>query len=120
MIRRPPRSTLFPYTTLFRSLSFKRGKDDKWLYNDIFKLNYLRELPNHLSYDIGFKYWSQRPAGSIYYVQPKGQAYDTVTNINVSQFSAVIRRAPHEKIFQGGGLCQTLFKQNSLITFHDI
>src|SRR5690348_17410162 len=24
MIRRPPRSTLFPYTTLFRSLSFQR------------------------------------------------------------------------------------------------
>src|SRR5437667_6381768 len=26
MIRRPPRSTLFPYTTLFRS-SFERGRD---------------------------------------------------------------------------------------------
>src|SRR5690348_17545685 len=26
MIRRPPRSTLFPYTTLFRSLS-RRGRD---------------------------------------------------------------------------------------------
>src|SRR3712207_7999396 len=25
MIRRPPRSTLFPYTTLFRSLGFTRG-----------------------------------------------------------------------------------------------
>src|SRR5260370_21681613 len=25
MIRRPPRSTLFPYTTLFRSRSFGRG-----------------------------------------------------------------------------------------------
>src|SRR5260370_14670594 len=25
MIRRPPRSTLFPYTTLFRSISFHRG-----------------------------------------------------------------------------------------------
>src|SRR3712207_7148277 len=25
MIRRPPRSTLFPYTTLFRSTSFKVG-----------------------------------------------------------------------------------------------
>src|SRR5256885_9721070 len=25
MIRRPPRSTLFPYTTLFRSPSFQRG-----------------------------------------------------------------------------------------------
>src|SRR3989454_2107265 len=26
MIRRPPRSTLFPYTTLFRSLSRRRGR----------------------------------------------------------------------------------------------
>src|SRR3989441_3200071 len=26
MIRRPPRSTLFPYTTLFRSLSQDRGR----------------------------------------------------------------------------------------------
>src|SRR5258708_37918384 len=34
MIRRPPRSTLFPYTTLFRSKEIeklrKRGKDKKW------------------------------------------------------------------------------------------
>src|SRR6266540_3571650 len=29
MIRRPPRSTLFPYTTLFRSLSFSRTSDTK-------------------------------------------------------------------------------------------
>src|SRR2546422_8646488 len=27
MIRRPPRSTLFPYTTLFRSLVNRRGPD---------------------------------------------------------------------------------------------
>src|SRR2546425_1889619 len=27
MIRRPPRSTLFPYTTLFRSRSARRGGD---------------------------------------------------------------------------------------------
>src|SRR3712207_8733306 len=26
MIRRPPRSTLFPYTTLFRSLPFRRNR----------------------------------------------------------------------------------------------
>src|SRR2546427_13066472 len=26
MIRRPPRSTLFPYTTLFRSLAFERWR----------------------------------------------------------------------------------------------
>src|SRR3712207_7774406 len=28
MIRRPPRSTLFPYTTLFRSPEFGRGSGD--------------------------------------------------------------------------------------------
>src|SRR5258708_12599596 len=27
MIRRPPRSTLFPYTTLFRSLHYRRGRE---------------------------------------------------------------------------------------------
>src|SRR2546430_11604190 len=31
MIRRPPRSTLFPYTTLFRSQKASAGKNiDKW------------------------------------------------------------------------------------------
>src|SRR3712207_6876502 len=28
MIRRPPRSTLFPYTTLFRSRGARRARDD--------------------------------------------------------------------------------------------
>src|SRR3712207_8201860 len=28
MIRRPPRSTLFPYTTLFRSLGYRGGRVD--------------------------------------------------------------------------------------------
>src|SRR2546426_1592158 len=33
MIRRPPRSTLFPYTTLFRSLSARRnGRDASMMY----------------------------------------------------------------------------------------
>src|SRR2546430_8905074 len=30
MIRRPPRSTLFPYTTLFRSSRFPTGTDAVW------------------------------------------------------------------------------------------
>src|SRR5258707_2604212 len=32
MIRRPPRSTLFPYTTLFRSLIIKRGEYGAMLF----------------------------------------------------------------------------------------
>src|SRR5256885_9802339 len=30
MIRRPPRSTLFPYTTLFRSVVRRGGDYDRW------------------------------------------------------------------------------------------
>src|SRR2546430_10527825 len=30
MIRRPPRSTLFPYTTLFRSQSLQHGRGGQW------------------------------------------------------------------------------------------
>src|SRR3712207_7556500 len=40
MIRRPPRSTLFPYTTLFRSSAPRRGRSDQRLA--------ARELPAQL------------------------------------------------------------------------
>src|SRR3712207_9097183 len=35
MIRRPPRSTLFPYTTLFRSTLQVRGVLDAWSAGDL-------------------------------------------------------------------------------------
>src|SRR2546426_8609038 len=47
MIRRPPRSTLFPYTTLFRSqrevVDFYDGGNVDALLNALFTLNHLRE-----------------------------------------------------------------------------
>lgn len=81
--------------------SFKRGVNDIYLYNDIFRIDYLHELPNHLSYGFGFKYWAQQPAGTIQYVQPKMSSSDTLTNLVTSQLSATIRWAPHEKFYQG-------------------
>src|SRR5256885_13248377 len=32
MIRRPPRSTLFPYTTLFRSIHYAAAQEAPWLW----------------------------------------------------------------------------------------
>jgi len=46
-------------------LSFKRGNNDKWLYNDILRFNYKREFGDHVSYELGLKYWRQEPAGTI-------------------------------------------------------
>src|SRR5256885_12019699 len=34
MIRRPPRSTLFPYTTLFRSEQIRKDRDQRWTVDD--------------------------------------------------------------------------------------
>ena len=42
MIRRPPRSTLFPYTTLFRSVTKEDGDKEKDKDKDGFYLNNFR------------------------------------------------------------------------------
>src|SRR5258708_24843396 len=37
MIRRPPRSTLFPYTTLFRSIIGSRRRRKRWRHSKLFR-----------------------------------------------------------------------------------
>src|SRR3712207_7811151 len=39
MIRRPPRSTLFPYTTLFRSGYVEDSGEGRWTINEAINLN---------------------------------------------------------------------------------
>src|SRR3712207_9084465 len=51
MIRRPPRSTLFPYTTLFRSVGmFLRGNPGRW-YPQMWPTPRWESLP----YDVNFR-----------------------------------------------------------------
>ncbi|WP_298741769.1 DUF5686 and carboxypeptidase-like regulatory domain-containing protein [uncultured Chitinophaga sp.] len=81
-------------------LSFKRGNNDKWLYNDIYNITYLHELQNHTSFKLGFKNWRQQPAGSLAYI--KGQvAQDSIRRITTQEFSLQFRWAPHEQFYSG-------------------
>src|SRR2546430_7340506 len=48
MIRRPPRSTLFPYTTLFRSHSVRSGRESRFQF-DPRPLNDLQEYLGRVS-----------------------------------------------------------------------
>ncbi|MEO5594797.1 MAG: DUF5686 family protein [Chitinophagaceae bacterium] len=83
-------------------LSFKRGDNNKWLYNDIFRLDYVRELNNHFSYTIGAKYWKQSPAGKefVYTKLNNGSPFN-VPDITTGEASLELRWAPHEQFYQG-------------------
>src|SRR3712207_7781491 len=48
MIRRPPRSTLFPYTTLFRSFTFDEGQASLRRYGKGLLGDSVDDLPNAL------------------------------------------------------------------------
>jgi len=82
-------------------LSIKRGPNDRWLYNDILRLDYVRELSNRLSYSIGFKGWKQAAAGGLLFVQETDSVQVPVPHLTTSELSVQVRWAPHEQFYQG-------------------
>src|SRR5258708_9282547 len=57
MIRRPPRSTLFPYTTLFRSPLDGRHDGGYYTVKDCVTIDVLPRTPGNNVY-VGFMVWS--------------------------------------------------------------
>jgi hypothetical protein len=82
-------------------LSFKRGVNDKWLYNDIWVLDYLHEFDNHISYRVGFKNWKQTPAGGLKYERNAEDLLQPVPNVITSEINLEFRWAPGEQFYQG-------------------
>ncbi len=82
-------------------LSFKRGDNDKFLYNRIFKTEYVREFGKNISYTFGFKYWKQSPAGAISFDKVVNNETVAVPDITSTELSAELRWAPHEQFYQG-------------------
>ncbi len=100
-------------------LSFKRGNNDKWLYNDIYNVSYLHELRNHTSFRVGFKNWAQTPAGSLSYI--KGAfAQDSVQKVTTTEFSGEFRWAPHEQFYQGKQFRVPIPNKYPIFTFRAI
>lgn len=83
-------------------LSIKRGVNDKWLYNDIFNLEYLHEFNNHFSFTLGYKNWTQQAAGGLHFnrVDYTNSNYD-IKDIQTSEVSVGFRWAPNESFYQG-------------------
>jgi hypothetical protein len=81
-------------------LSIRRGSNDLWLYNRIFRLDYIKDFENHFSFDLGFKRWQQQPAGTLYYQLNQSQ-FTNIPELTTSSMSLGLRYAPHEQILQG-------------------
>jgi len=83
-------------------LSFKRGQNNRWLYNDVYRLEYVREFPSRLSYKAGFTQWTQKPAGILTYEQTGLVGEDRIINhLSNTELNLELRYAPKEQFYQG-------------------
>lgn len=69
------------------------------LYNDFYRVDYVREFENRFSYTVGFKKWSQTPAGGLVYSDASSNSY--INRLTTSEFSVGLRYAKNEKFYQG-------------------
>ncbi|MEO0064737.1 MAG: hypothetical protein RI983_63 [Bacteroidota bacterium] len=79
-------------------LSFKRGNNERWLYNNIYQAEYVKEFKNRLSFSVGFKNWHQQPAGILTYTKANNE---NIQNVITTEINGQIRYAPNEKFYQG-------------------
>jgi len=101
-------------------LSIKRGKNDKWLYNTIYKLDYVHELANHFTYSLGVKNWKQEPAGAIEYIKEENNVWVKDSAITTSDLSLELRWAPHEQFYQGTVFRMPIITKYPVFTFRYI
>jgi hypothetical protein len=80
-------------------LSFKRGVNDKWMYNDILRLEYVYEFGDHMGVKVTYKNWKQEAAGGLNFIYSDAMS-DTLQTITTSEFGFEWRWAPHEQFFQ--------------------
>ncbi|MGI4744352.1 MAG: DUF5686 family protein [Janthinobacterium lividum] len=82
-------------------LSFKRGVNDKYLYNDVYRLDYVHEFSNHFSYALGFRKLQQSPAGGLYFRNVVNDVPRNITLLSTTELSLLLRWAPKETFYQG-------------------
>ena len=98
-------------------LSFKRGENKSYLYNDIYRLDYKAEFENHLSVTAGLSKWKQKPAGVIRYeMKPEQGAPYLVHELNTTEVSVGLRWAPNEQYYQGKLYRTPIFNQYPIFT----
>ncbi len=84
-------------------LSFKRGINDKMIYNRALQLDYVRELRKGLSYTLSAHRVAQSPGGSLLfdYSDSTDGSTQYLDELVFTQVGFSLRYAPNEKFYQG-------------------
>ncbi|MEJ5054658.1 DUF5686 and carboxypeptidase-like regulatory domain-containing protein [Sphingobacterium sp. MYb382] len=83
-------------------LSFKRGENERYLYNDVYRIEYKREFTNNFSYTLGATKTKQQPAGILTYQMLDENGNNKLFNeLKTTEFTLGLRYAPHEEFYQG-------------------
>jgi len=82
-------------------LSFKRGNNDKYLYNEFYRLNYVHEFDSHFSYNLTFTNRTQSPAGSLSFLTNDNGNTLNIQDLTTSEANLQFRYAPGEQFYQG-------------------
>jgi hypothetical protein len=81
--------------------SFRRGINNRYLYNDFYKFEYVQEYENRFSFTLGFRKWKQQPAAALEYFINEGAEKTIFNQITTSELNISMRYAPQEKFYQG-------------------
>ena len=81
-------------------LSFKRGNNDKYLYDLNYRFDYVHEYENHFSYAFDFQRQNLSPAGSLYFIN-SNNPQQNIHNLYTSDLTTTLRYAPKEQFYQG-------------------
>lgn len=100
-------------------LSFKRGENKSYLYNDNFRLDYKAEFKNNFSINAGLNVWKQQPGGIIRYeITPENGDPFLLNEINTTELSLGFRWAPKEQFYQGKLYRTPIFNEHPIFTFN--
>jgi len=100
-------------------LSFKRGDNDRYIYETNYGLEYKKEFLNHLAIGAGFNINKQSPAGSLTYQMLDENGQNKLFNeLNSTELSVNFRYAPHEEFYQGKIYRTPIFNQYPIFTFN--
>jgi hypothetical protein len=82
--------------------SFQRGVNDKMLFNEVFRAEYLHEYRTNFSYTLSMQRRNLPPAGSLFYafLTPDGERINKY-DLRMTEAGVSLRYAPNEKFYQG-------------------